>query len=300
MAAQTKTAFFHRRNVVPWIFLSPFIILFLAFTVYPLLYALYLSFVKIEVLNSPPVFVGLENYVRLLSDDSIWRALRITAAFAVGDLLILITIPLILAALLQFGWVKGASFYRAILFLPAVTSLVVATIVIRWMLQERGIVNAFLSLFGVEPRGWVEAGVYAVPIMILITLWRWTGMNIVYFQSGLNNIPKELFEAAAIDGASPLQAFFYVTLPLLRPIIIFVSTITLIAGFQVFVEPYVLYSGGAGPGQNALTMAIYLYRVAFQNGNFGYAAAIGVVLAVIIMVLTLVQLRFFGFFAKED
>ena len=103
MEAQTKTAFFHRRNVVPWIFLSPFIILFLAFTVYPLLYALYLSFVKIEVLNSPPIFVGLANYVRLWTDESIWRALRITAAFAVGDLLILITIPLIQSAFSHIG-----------------------------------------------------------------------------------------------------------------------------------------------------------------------------------------------------
>jgi arabinosaccharide transport system permease protein len=300
MAAPQKTAFFHRRDVVPWVFLSPFIILFVVFKVYPVIYALYLSFVKFNTLGSPPTFVGLANYSQLLSDASFFKALRITTFYAGGDLLLLISIPLILAALLHSGWVRNAGFHRVILFLPALTSLVVATIVVRWMLQEQGIVNSFLGLFGVPPRGWVEAGVYAVPIILVITLWRWAGVNIVYFQSGLNNIPKELFEAAAIDGASPLEAFYFVSLPLLRPIIIFVATITLIAGFQVFVEPYVLYSGGAGPGQNALTMSLYLYRAAFQNGSFGYASAIGIALALIIMVLTLVQLRFFGFFARED
>lgn len=168
------------------------------------------------------------------------------------------------------------------------------------MLKDDGIVNVFLGLFGIPPTAWVEAGIYAMPICVLIAFWRWTGVNIVYFQSGLNNIPKELFEAAAMDGANPLEAFFYITLPLLRPIIIFVTTISIIGGFQVFVEPWVLYSGGAGPGQNALTMAIYLYRVAFQNGNFGYASAIGMALSVIIMFFTLIQLRAFGFFSRED
>jgi arabinosaccharide transport system permease protein len=300
MAMRQKTAFFHRREVVPWVFLSPFLLLFVIFKVYPVIYALYLSFVKIATLNSPPIFVGMTNYTDLLSDASFFKSLRIAFFYAGGDLLILICIPLILAALLQSGWVRGATFHRGILFLPALTSLVVATIVVRWMLQQQGIVNAFLGLFGVPSIGWVEAGIYAVPICILITLWRWTGMNIVYFQSGLNNIPKELFEAAAIDGASPMEAFYNVALPLLRPIIIFVATITLIAGFQVFVEPYVLYNGGAGPGQNALTMSLYLYRVAFQNGSFGYASAIGMVLAIIIMIFTLVQLKFFGFFSGEE
>lgn len=300
MAAHEKAPFFHRRSVVPWVFLSPFIFLFAAFTLYPVAYAFYLSFVKLSTLTSPPTFVALANYAHLFGDASLAKALRITAFYAVGDLLILITIPLILAVLLDSGWAKGAAFHRGVLFLPALTSLVVATIVIRWMLQEQGIVNAFLGLFGVPPRGWVEAGVYAVPIIIMITLWRWTGMNIVYFQSGLSSIPKELFEAAAIDGATPLQAFYHISLPLIRPIITFVITLTLIAGFQVFIEPYILYMGSAGPGQNALTMALYLYRTAFQNGDFGYASAIGMVLAVIIMVLTIVQLRLSGFFSTGE
>jgi arabinosaccharide transport system permease protein len=285
---------------VPWVFLTPFVLLFLTFSIYPILNAFYLSTAQMESISSPPEFVGLANFTRMLNDPSFWKALSNTVFYAAGVLLTLIPIPLVYAALLQSGWVKSATTYRLLLFTPLLTSLVVATIVFRYMLGPDGIFNSFLGLFNIPPQRLVEVGTYAMPICVLIALWRWTGMNIVYFQSGLNNIPKELFEAAAMDGAGGLQAFFHITLPMLKPIIIFVVTISLIGSFQVIVEPYILYGAMAGPGESALTMVFYLYMVAFQRLNFGYAAAIGVALALIIMTISLIQFRIFGFFSKED
>lgn len=295
-----KTPFLHRLNIVPWVFLAPFILLFLTFSLYPILNAFYLSVSQMESITSPPQYVGLANYAKLWNDPSFWRALGNTVVYTIGILLTLIPVPLIFAALLQSGWVKGAHIYRLVLFSTLLTSLVVATIIFRYMLGPEGFVNALLGLVGIPEQRWVEVGTYAMAICVLIAFWRWTGMNIVYFQSGLNNIPKELFEAAALDGASGLQSFYYVTLPLLKPIVIFVVTISLIGSLQVIVEPYILYGAMAGPGESALTMVFYLYMVAFQRLNFGYAAAIGVVLAILIMTISLVQFRFFGFFSQED
>ncbi len=294
-----KTPFLHRPSVVPWVFLAPFLLLFLTFSLYPILNAFYLSVSQMESITSLPQFVGLANYAKLWNDPSYWKALNNTLLYTVGVLLTLIPIPLIYAALLQSGWVKGAHSYRLILFTPLLTSLVVATIVFRYMLGPEGFINAILNFFSLPPQRWVEVGTYAMPICVLIAFWRWTVMNIVYFQSGLNNIPKELFEAAALDGASGLQSFYFVTLPLLKPIVIFVVTISLIGSLQVIVEPYILYGAMAGPGESALTMMFYLYMVAFQRLNFGYAAAIGVVLAILIMAVSLVQFRFYGLYSQE-
>ncbi|MBK9746566.1 MAG: sugar ABC transporter permease [Chloroflexi bacterium] len=130
--------------------------------------------------------------------------------------------------------------------------------------------------------------------------WRWTGINILYFNSGLVNIPRELYEAAIIDGANAFQMFWRITLPLLRPTTLFVIVLSIIGGYQVFVEPFILYTGGGGPGDGGLTMALLIYRTAFTSFNFGTAAAMGVILAAIIFVFSLIQFRFFGVFSRED
>lgn len=296
---QSGTPFFHRRQVVPFIFLTPFLVLFLVFKVWPVIHAFILSFQKVQGIGSAE-WVGVQNYQALLRDPAFGKSLYNTTLYTIGTLLVLIPLPLVLAALLHSGRVKWAHGFRLILFLPVLTSLVVTSVVFRLILAEEGILNAALGLVGIPPQRWLLTAELAIPSLIIIAVWRWTGMNIIYFTSGLGNIPREVLEAAAIDGANALQSFLYITVSLLKPIIIFVVILSLIGGYQVFVEPYVLYVGGRTPGEGGLTMAMYLYRTGFRTFNMGYASAIGVALALIIMALSLVQFRSLGFFTKEE
>jgi arabinosaccharide transport system permease protein len=299
MMKSTSVPFFHRPKVVPYVFLAPFLILFLIFRIWAIIQAVLLSFEKVQGVGSTQ-WIGLGNYQFLFNDPTFYKALFNTTYYTVGILILLIIIPLVLAALLYSGLVKKAGGFRTTLFLPVLTSLVVVGVVFRLILSPDGLMNSWLGLIGIPPVRWLETAALAIPSMILMAIWRWTGMNMVYFTSGLANISPDLYDAAAIDGANGWQRFFYITVPMLRPITIFVMTLTLIGGFQLFVEPYVLWSGGASPGQGGLSIVVFLYRTAFTSFNLGYASTIGVILALIIMVLSLVQLRLFGFFKKEE
>lgn len=246
-------------------------------------------------------WVGLTNYQNVFNLVRFNQALVNTTVYTVGTLLILIPLPLVLAVLLDSGRVVQSTVFRTLIFLPALTSLVVAGTVFRLILAEDGFLNLFLSsTFGVQPQRWLEVSNLALPSLILVATWRWTGINIMYFNAGLVNIPRELYEAAVIDGANPFQMFWRITLPLLRPTTLFVIVLSIIGGYQVFVEPFILYRGGGGPGDGGLTMALLIYRTAFTSFNFGTAAAMGVILAAIILVFSLIQFRFFGVFSKED
>lgn len=299
MKNTTVFSFFHHRKVVPYVFLAPFLILFLTFRVWAIIQAVLLSFQKVQGVGSSQ-WIGLGNYQFLFNDPTFYKSLANTAYYTVGILVLLIFIPLVLATLLYSGLVKKSGAFRTILFLPVLTSLVVVGVVFRLILSPEGLLNSWLGLLGIPTVRWLETATLAIPAMLLMAIWRWTGMNMVYFTSGLANISQDLYDAAAIDGANSLQRFFFITVPMLRPITIFVMTLTLIGGFQLFVEPYVLWSGGASPGQGGLSIVVFLYRTAFTSFNLGYASTIGVALALIIMVLSLAQLRLFGFFKKEE
>jgi len=290
--------FFHRPKVVPFVFLAPFLILFLTFRVWAVIQAVLLSFEKVQGVGSGE-WVGLGNYQFLFNDPTFYKALLNTAYYTMGTLALLIIIPLVLATLLSSGLVKKAGAFRTILFLPVLTSLVVVVVVFRLLLAPEGLLNSWLSLVGIPPQRWLETADLAIPAMLIMATWRWTGLNLIYFSSGLANISPDLYDAAAIDGANGWQRFFYITIPMLKPITLFVMTLTLIGGFQLFVEPLILWGGGARPGQGGLSIFVFLYRTAFTSFNLGYASTIGVVLALIILVLSLLQLRLFGFFKKE-
>lgn len=295
----TTVSFFHRPRIVPFVFLAPFLILFLIFRVWAIIQAVFLSFEKVQGVGSGE-WVGLGNYQFLFNDPTFYKALSNTAYYTVGILILLIVIPLVLAALLFSGLVERAGMFRTTLFLPVLTSLVVVGTVFRLILAPTGLFNSAIGLLGIPAQRWLETAELAVPAMMIMAVWRWTGLNMIYFTSGLANISPDLYDAAAIDGANGLQRFYHITLPLLRPIILFVMTLTLIGGFQLFVEPFILWSGGGGgPGQGGLSIVVFLYRTAFTSFNLGYASAIGVILALIIMTLSLVQFRLFGFFKKE-
>jgi len=275
-------------------------IVFLVFKVYPVILAIIMSFQNFQGVQSQE-WVGLSNYQNVFQLVRFNQALTNTTVYTIGTLLILIPLPLVLAVLLDSGRVVQSTLFRTLIFLPALTSLVVAGTVFRLILANEGFLNLALnSLFGLPKMRWLDTADLALPSLILVATWRWTGINILYFNAGLVNISRELYEAAAIDGASPLQMFWRITLPLLRPTTLFVVVLSIIGGYQVFVEPFIIYLGGAGPGDGGLTMALLIYRTAFTSFNFGTAAAMGVILATIIFVFSLIQFRFFGVFNRED
>ena len=292
--------FLNNKRVVPLVFLAPFLIVFLVFKVYPVILAVIMSFQNFQGIKSQD-WVGFTNYENVFELVRFSQALTNTTVYTIGTLLVLIPLPLALAVLLDSGRVVGSTVFRVLIFLPALTSLVVAGTVFRLILAKDGFLNLFLeNTLGMDRLRWLEVAELALPSLILIAAWRWTGINILYFNSGLVNIPQELYESASIDGASPWQMFWRITLPLLRPTTFFVVVLSIIGGYQVFVEPFILYAGGAGPGDGGLTLALLIYRTAFTSFNFGTAAAMGVILALIIFVFSLIQFRFFGVLGQED
>jgi arabinosaccharide transport system permease protein len=293
-----RAPFLQRPAVVATVFLAPFIVLYVVFRVWAIGHAVSLSFQDIQGIGASE-WTGLSNYRMLLTDRAFYGALRNTALYTIGTLLVLIPFPFVLAALLHSGVVKRSNSFRTVFFLPVLTSLVVVSVVFSLLLSTDGLFNQALSLFGLPRVAWLETRHLAVPALIILATWRWTGINVIYFTTGLSNIPSDLYEAAEIDGASALQRFWYLSVPLCKPIILFVVVLTLFGGFQLFVEPFILWSGGAGPGGGGMTVVLYLYRTAFTSFRLGYASAIGVVLAVIIMAISLLQLKLFGFFDKS-
>jgi arabinosaccharide transport system permease protein len=293
------SAFLNSRKVAPFVFLAPFLALFLLFKVLPVFQAVTISFEKFEGIDNQ-TWVGFQNYSTLFTNPRFFSALRNTTVYTIGILLVLIPLPLILAVLLDSGRVMKSTVFRVLLFLPSLTSLVVVGAVFRLILGRDGFLNGALTTFlGIQSLRWLEVAELTLPSLVLLAVWRWTGINIMYFSAGLVNISKELYEAASIDGANPLQMFWRITLPLLKPTTFFVVILTIIGGFQVFVEPFVLFTNGESPGNSALTIAVLIYRTAFLSFQFGPAAAMGVVLALVIFALSLIQFRFFGVFNRE-
>jgi arabinosaccharide transport system permease protein len=287
----------------PYLFVLPFILSFCLFYVYPLISTILMSFQ--EVVPGQSHFIGLKNYERLINPfmfAAVWNSFRYTA-FTVA---ILIPMPILLAVLLNRPGNPTNPVFRAALFIPSLVSVVVAGTLVRLMFAASGeaIVNAILSIFGVRPRDWLMGtSSEAMFLLVMLATWRWTGVNIIYFLSGLQTIPQELYEAANMDGASASYRFFHITIPLLKPTIIFLTTISIFGGFAMFEESYILWAGLAGggsPNNVGLTMVGYIYLKGFQGGALGFGSAIGMVLLLIVLVVSVVQLRLFGFFKIEE
>jgi len=234
------------------------------------------------------------NYAKVFSNPSLGKAFNNTVFYTLGTLVVLIPIPLILAAFLDSGRVVKQTVFRVALFLPALTSLVVVSVLFRIVLAKDGLLNAALGEAGVPHNAWLEASNLSIPAMIIVAAWRWTGINIIYFSSGLVNVPRDLYEAAALDGASAWRTFRSITLPMIQPTVLFVIVLSIIGGFQLFVEPYLLWSFGNSPGNGGLSVALLIYKTAFNNFNFGQASAMGVLLALVILVVSVIQFRLFG------
>lgn len=290
-----------RRRLTPYLFISPFFIGYAIFFLYPVLFAFYLSLFQVVGIGSQPKFIGLSNYVDLINDDLFIKSLLNTSYYALGSIFIIAPAALILGLILYTRWLKGREFFRLLFFSPNITSGVVVAIIFGLVFNyEYGLLNNYvLQPLGLPPVRWLLDSAFIMPSIIILGLWRWTGINALYFMAGLQNISPEIQEAARIDGASRWQEFRYITFPMLRPIVIFVLTFAIIGSYNVFAEPSLLVGPQGGPNSAGLFMTMYLYLNGFRFLKFGYAAAIGYALALIILVLTVIQLRITGVF-RED
>ncbi len=291
---------FAQYKLAPYAFISPFYILFGFFFLAPSVIALVLSLFRWDGINDPR-FVFARNYGRLVSDKVFAQAATNTAVYAIASLFIVIPLALVLAVLLNAKSLRFSSVWRAMYFTPIVTSTVAITLVFQ-ILYDRdvGLLNAPLIYLGLEPIHWLgDRSWVKVAIIILIT-WRSTGLLSIYFLAGLQSIPEELYEAASIDGASTLQKLFRITIPMLRPIILFVSIIVLLSSIQIFDEIQILTNGSGGPANASMSVVHYLYVRGFTRLRLGFASAVGTVLFATVFILSLIQLQWYGVFRKED
>ncbi|OAS89088.1 MULTISPECIES: carbohydrate ABC transporter permease [Metabacillus] len=290
--------FLNSKKVVPYIFVSPFILSFLLFSLYPSIKAIIMSFQ--QVLPGQTTFIGVSNYSRVFNPTFL-KALSNTSIYVILTVIILVITPIVLAVLLDSKIVKFKTFFRASLFLPALASTIVSGMVFRLMFGETdtAAANQIMNWLGLGSVDWRYNAWSGMFLMVLLCSWRWMGVNILYFLAALQNVPKELYEAAEIDGASTIKKFYYVTLPFLKPVTIFVTTISVIHGFRMFEESFVFWEAGS-PGNIGLTVVGYLYQQGIQQNDMGFGAAIGVVLMLIIFVVSFIQLILTGAFKKED
>lgn len=290
--------FTNSQQVVPYIFALPFILSFLLLTLYPTFKAINMSFHRI--LPGESTFIGLENYKRILNPTFL-KALTNTTIYVFLTVLILTVVPIILATLLNSKFVRFKSLFRASLFIPSLTSVIVAGTIFRLMFGESdvAVANQIIDFLGFDTLNWRFERWTAMFLMVLLCCWRWMGVNIIYFLAGLQNIPEELYEASDIDGAGVFQKFRHITLPHLRPITIFVVTISIINGFRMFEESFVFWETNS-PGNIGLTVVGYIYQQGIEQNNMGFGSAVGVVLMVIIFVISLVQLSITGAFKRGD
>jgi len=285
-----------RRTAGLW-FVAPALALIAAFFAAPVLASLLLSFTDFDVyaVARPDRLrlVGLENYRRLLDDSRFWLAFRNTAYFVLVGGPLSIAVSLAAALLLDARLARFRGFFRSVLFLPVVTTLVAVAVVWRYLYHPRlGLLNHLLGYVGVDPIDWLGDPAWAMPAIILLAVWKNFGFNMVVFLAGLQSVPARLYEAARLDGAGAWQQFRGVTLPLLRPTLVFVTIMTGIGYFQLFAEPYVMTQGG--PAGATLSVVLLMYEEGFRWWNMGYGAAVAFVLFAVILALTLLQLMWQG------
>ncbi len=272
----------------PLAFLAPALLLYALFTAFPVARALILSLQR--NVDGEIRWAGLGQYQRLLGDDIFKQALFNTGIFLVIQVPIMLVTALLLAVALNSRRFAFRDVFRSAYFLPSIMSLVAVGVLFRVLLNEDlGLVNYLLRSIGLESVPWITHPWWAKVTVMLILTWRYTGFMMVIYLSGLQSIPDELFEAAQIDGSSPVQSFWFITLPLLRPTILFTTILSTIGVLQIFDEAVIVTRGG--PANETLTLGLYLYQTAFQSVDFHYAAALSWVLVILIGALSLVQLK---------
>ncbi|MFD0678949.1 MULTISPECIES: carbohydrate ABC transporter permease [unclassified Paenibacillus] len=297
-AFSLKRIFFSEK-FAPYLFVAPFLLSFLIFFLYPTASTISMSFQEVHGLNSSK-FIGLDNYRRMF-DEHFFNALKTNTIYTILSLLLLIPIPIVFAVFLNSKLTKGKTLFKSIIFIPALTSVIVAGVSFRLMFGEAdtAFINSVIAKFGISPQNWILNYSTGMMLMVILNTWRTAGINMVYYLAGLQSIPEELYESAEMDGASVFSKFYWITLPLLKPIIIYTLTIGIFEGYRMFGESYVFWNEGM-PGDIGLTIVRFIYQQAFQRNDMGMGSAIGITLLLIVLTVNLVQLKMFGLFKKES
>jgi multiple sugar transport system permease protein len=282
------TSWLDRDPVAAWIFLAPAFLLLGIFLFFPLLYLLALSFTSGNFTQAGIRWIGWLNYRRLLADLDFWQVIGNTVYFTVATALPSLAIPLGLAVLLNqsLAW-RGL--LRSAYFIPSITSMVAVGLGFRWLFQDTGPVNSALETVGIDAIAWLSSPVWAMPVLIVLSTWKQLGFNMVVFLAGLQAIPQSRYEAAELDGANAWAQFWYITLPGLRPTLVFATVTTVIFTLRSFEQVYVITGGG--PLNSTNLLVYYIYQQAFGFFDFGYAAAAATILLAIALILVYLQLK---------
>ncbi len=281
-----------RRLITGLLFISPWIVGFVLFRVYPFLASLYYSFTFYPVLRSPR-WIGFDNYLNLFDDPRFLTSLWNSSYYALGAVPLGTLFGILLALLLNMR-VRGLSAFRTLFFLPSITPTVAAAIVWLWMFNPRsGVVNYLLSFVGINGPAWLGDPQWAKPALILMSIWG-VGNAVVIYLAALQDVPGELLEASSLDGANALQKIWHITLPMISPVILFNVIVGLIGAFQFFTQVHIMTDGRGSPADSTLMMSIYLYQSAFEFFKMGYASAQAWILFLIIVIFTLVLFRISG------
>ncbi len=291
---------FYSQKMAPYVFVLPFILSLIIFWAYPLVSGIIMSFQDISFGGRE--FVGTAHYVKLAHDKFFTTAVLNSVEYMLLTLVLLIPIPLMLAVLMESRLTKAKGVWKVIMYIPALTSVVISGMLFRMMFSEAAgsQMNQLMTWLGRTPIAWLKTKGTAWVALLLLCMWRWTGVNMLYFLSGLKSIDTSIYESADIDGANAVQKFWYLTLPLIKPTTIYVITISVYAGLSMFLESFMLWNGNSSPKNIGLTIVGYLYKRGIEKNDLGYACAVGMVLMIIALAINVIQLIATGTFKKED
>ncbi|HBB33216.1 MAG TPA: sugar ABC transporter permease [Cyanobacteria bacterium UBA8803] len=282
-----------REALAGYLFMAPTISILGLFLILPILYAIFLSFHKVRILGELNYrFVEFKNFLRLLADERVWIALKNTAEYVIIVVPIQTILALILALILN-SQIKGKKWFRIILFLPTVTSSAVLTLIFMWIYNSNGLLNNILAFWGLPTYNWLGDPEVALKAIMIMNIWSTAPFFMVIYLAALQDIPNSLYEAAKIDGANEIDRFYNITLPLLKPVTFFIVVMGIIGTFQLFDQSYIFSGGSGGPNNSTLTVVLLIYQYAFRSLDMGYAAALALMLAGVILAVTLIQRRFF-------
>ncbi len=291
MMVNQKTTW--KQTLKGWLYVLPMLIIVSIFSLYPIISSLAMSFyTQYNFFTNQVMALGFDNFKYLWEDPLFHSAVSNTLIFVIGVVPLEIVISLTVAVLLNQIKVL-AGFFRTIYFLPFVTSIVAISMVWKWIYnKDAGLLNYFLSFVGIHSIDWLNDPNWALPALIILAIWKSLGFNIMLFLVALNNVDKRLYSAATLDGASVWQRFWHITVPMISPMTFLITINAVIGSFKVFDEIFSLFGGQAGPGNAAMSVVFYLYRMFYEQNKYGIAAAAGVVLFFMILIVTLLQMWF--------
>ena len=278
------------KKYTPYLFLLPAMAVLIVFFFIPFFQTFGLSFFDYSSSLYEPVFNGLDNYIKLFKEPIFYKVMFNTFMFLLIAVPFLVIFPLFVAILINQK-IRGITFYKIILYLPVIISIVVAAIAFKWLYAQQGILNYFLSLFHIDSIGWLVDTKWALFSVAIVTIWKGIGYYMMIYLASLMSVPQDLYEACDIDGANFITKHLTVTIPHIMPTIALVSTISTISAMKVFAEIYVMTKGG--PLNSTKTIVYYIYERAFENLDLGYASALAVVLLVVVMAFSLINIIFF-------